>query len=279
MISIRENSFLSDRTGKLVTAFCAVGCLLSAYLLATDLLSRGTALCLTDASCDVVRESRYSRLGGIPVSLLGIAGYLSMVLVSLSTFPKRKKWNFLFFLATGAVSFSAYLTYLELFVIKAVCSWCVISAAIAFLVLVAVIMKKKDMASSSSAGKFFLVGSAVFVFVFVASYSIHSPSLEESSLPESSIYQSSLAKYLSDTGATMYGSFRCVHCKKQKELFGTAFSRIRYVECAEDGPGANPGLCAKKNIKSYPTWEIEGNFYRGLLTLEKLEELSGYADN
>ena len=279
MISIRENSFLSDRAGKLVTAFCAVGCLLSAYLLATDLLSRGTALCLTDASCDMVRESRYSRLGGIPVSFLGVAGYLSMVLVAVSAFSKRRKWNFLFFLATVAVSFSAYLTYLELFIIKAVCSWCVISAAIASFVLAAVAVKKKDMAPSSSAGKSLLAGSVIFLFVFAASYSIHSPSPEESSLAESNVYQSSLAEYLSDTGATMYGSFRCVHCRKQKELFGTAFGRIRYVECEEDGPRANPKLCAKKHIKSYPTWEIGGNFHRGLMTLEQLEKLSGYADD
>lgn len=278
-MNVFANSFTESRAGAAAAVLCAAGALLSAYLSATWLLSSETSFCLTGESCDAVRESRYSSIGGVPVAVLGVLGYASMLAAAFSPLSRRRKWNLLFFLSVAAVSFSAYLTYLEFFVIGAVCSYCVASAAIAVAALALVALRRGDMAPSSSAGKTLAASAVLFALVFAAAYSVHSPSpREESALARSDAYQVSLARWLSDRGATMYGSFRCSHCMTQKELFGKAFGLVPYVECSRDGPGADPRLCASKGIRSYPTWEIDGNFYVGVLPLERLDRISGYSE-
>ena len=267
-----KNSFLRDRAGAAALALCALGAVISAYLLVADFVLGGAEFCLTGAGCDVVRGSRYSSLGGIPVSLFGVLGYAVMVSATVSPLGRKTKWSLLFWLSAAAVGFSAYLTYLELFIIEALCSWCVASAAIAVALFL--------LAASRTTGgaiKSFGVAAAVFVLVFAASYSIHSPAPQENAPSAATFYQVSLAKYLSERGATMYGSYTCGHCERQKELFGGAFGYITYVECSRSGPDPSPSLCAAKNIKSYPTWEIGGEFHQGIRTLEQLGRISGYS--
>ena len=73
--------------------------------------------------CERVQSSPYAKLAGVPVAVLGLAGYVA-VLASLAL-PDRSVTAFLALIGAG---FSAYLTYLELAVIDAVCQWCVASA-------------------------------------------------------------------------------------------------------------------------------------------------------
>jgi uncharacterized membrane protein len=76
-------------------------------------------------ACERVQSSPYAELAGAPVAVLGLAGYLA-VLGSLAL-PDRSTTAFLALVGAG---FSAYLTYLELEVIHAVCQWCVASAVV-----------------------------------------------------------------------------------------------------------------------------------------------------
>ncbi len=78
--------------------------------------------------CERVQSSSYAKVGGVPVALLGLAGYLSIAIALLAPGERAR-------LAAAALTvigfgFSAYLTYLELFVIDAICQWCVASAVL-----------------------------------------------------------------------------------------------------------------------------------------------------
>ncbi len=271
-----KNVFFNDGAAVGAVVLCALGTLISAYLLTADFLLGGAEFCLTGEGCDAVRNSRYSSMGGIPVSLLGLLGYASVAVALILPLGRKTKWNLLFAFSAAAVGFSAYLTYLELFIIEALCSWCVASAAITIvLFLIAALRKKMD--GGASALKSLGGAAALLVVVYAVSYSVHSPSPEKDFPSTASFYQVGLAKYLSQHGATMYGSYTCAHCDKQKKLFGGAFAYIPYVECNRRGPDPDPALCKTKSIKSYPTWEIEGKLYRGMKTLEQLGEISGYS--
>ena len=76
-------------------------------------------------ACERVQSSPYAELAGIPVAVLGLAGYVA-ILASLAL-PDRSVTAFLALVGFG---FSAYLTYLELAVIDAICQWCVASAVV-----------------------------------------------------------------------------------------------------------------------------------------------------
>jgi uncharacterized membrane protein len=78
--------------------------------------------------CERVQSSTYARLAGVPVAVLGLAGYLAIA-VALSAAGERARLAAAA-LAVAGFGFSAYLTYLELFVIHAICQWCVASAVL-----------------------------------------------------------------------------------------------------------------------------------------------------
>ncbi len=117
------------------------GIYVSGYLVAKR-FTGGSLACSRWAQCDVVNNSIYSMIYGIPVSVIGLGGYLLLLALALAAFwaPVREQRTLLllsFLLAIGGAGFSAYLTYLEIYVINALCVWCLASAAIIGLLLLA----------------------------------------------------------------------------------------------------------------------------------------------
>lgn len=111
-----------------------LGLFVSAYLYLYKIGRIGTLACGTGA-CETVQASVWSRFAGVEVALIGIAGYSALVLVSLASLQPGlagRRWPMtLAALLSGiGVAFTVYLTYLELFVIHAICRWCVTSATI-----------------------------------------------------------------------------------------------------------------------------------------------------
>jgi len=109
-----------------------IGLLDSVYLIILK-YSNNKAMCIQGVGdCWSVNISRYSMIGGIPVAVLGAIAYLAIIaLLLLET--RGKIWRtqgvmLNFGLSLVGVLFSAYLTYLEIAVIHAICPFCVLSA-------------------------------------------------------------------------------------------------------------------------------------------------------
>jgi uncharacterized membrane protein len=85
-------------------------------------------LCLSSGGCETVQSSRYAKLDGIPVTVLGLIGYVG-ILGSLAIRGDAGRMAG-FGLALIGFLFSLYLTYRELFTINAICQWCVGSAVV-----------------------------------------------------------------------------------------------------------------------------------------------------
>jgi uncharacterized membrane protein len=78
--------------------------------------------------CEKVQSSDYAELAGVPVALLGLIGYVA-ILGSLALPGEAGRFTGAL-LAFVGFGFSAWLTYVELFEIDAICQWCVASAVI-----------------------------------------------------------------------------------------------------------------------------------------------------
>jgi uncharacterized membrane protein len=78
--------------------------------------------------CERVQSSRWAELGGIPVAVLGLAGYVA-ILASLAL-PEEPGALVAAFLALVGFGFSCWLTYVEIVKIDAICQWCVASAVV-----------------------------------------------------------------------------------------------------------------------------------------------------
>jgi uncharacterized membrane protein len=95
--------------------------------------------------CYTVNTSKYSEIYGIPVAVIGIAVYLFLaailILENRSAFIKENGPLLALGISLTGTLFSIYLTYLELFVIKAICPFCVLSAVAMLALLILTIVR------------------------------------------------------------------------------------------------------------------------------------------
>lgn len=119
----------------LIPALCLLGLGIAGYLAYVE-TTHVEAVCGPVGDCNTVQQSEYARLFGIlPIGVLGVAGYLVILLAWSVTRTRRGEISRLaraamFALATFGLIFSIYLTFLEPFVIGATCAWCITSAVI-----------------------------------------------------------------------------------------------------------------------------------------------------
>lgn len=136
---------MSFRMGAALTALAGV--FVSAYLWLYKLGLIGTLSCGT-GGCETVQLSPYSRFAGVEVAAIGLAGYVVLLaLTLLSLAPRHARSvglvNLLVGLSGVAVGFTLYLKYLELFVIRAICRWCVASAVLITIFFVLAVLERR----------------------------------------------------------------------------------------------------------------------------------------
>ena len=134
-----------------VAVLSLIGVFLAFYLVAYNLGWMPPIPCGSGA-CGVVQSSQYAWVGPIPVSAIGLGGYLALLVLSILGLRPSAAGSLAipFLLFAGAlvgVLFSAYLTYLEAMVIQAWCRYCVASAILITLVFVATLPELKRLRS------------------------------------------------------------------------------------------------------------------------------------
>ncbi|HEU5050741.1 MAG TPA: vitamin K epoxide reductase family protein [Gemmatimonadales bacterium] len=111
-----------------------LGIFVAAYLYLYKIGRIGSVMC-GSGGCETVQLSRWSSFAGVDVALIGLVGYVGLLGLSLLSLQPRfagARWpaQLLALLSGIGVVFAIYLTWLELFVIHAICRWCVGSAVI-----------------------------------------------------------------------------------------------------------------------------------------------------
>lgn len=117
-----------------IVLLALVGLLVATYLWLYKIGLIGELQCGT-GTCEYVQASRFAELLGVPVAFYGVVGYGALLAVGLACLQPRfaadrRVTLLLAALATAGFGFTLYLTAIEVFVLHAVCRWCVASAAI-----------------------------------------------------------------------------------------------------------------------------------------------------
>jgi uncharacterized membrane protein/glutaredoxin len=230
---------------------------------------------------------------GQPLSLFGWLAYGVVLLLAVLPLVVRgdsraalaqRSWWGLLLLSTGMAVFSLLLMGVMVLKIQAFCFFCVLSATLSLSLFVI----------SLVGGEWEDRGQLVFRAVIVAllvgmvglgwAASVDRPAaVRGAGVPPLVVATSSpeaiaLAEHLSRTGAVMYTAYWCPHCREQKELFGKeGAAALKIVECAPDGYKNQAALCEKKQIKGFPSWEINGTVDSGVKPLAKLAAMSNYS--
>lgn len=130
---------------KIAIAATALGIIDSIYLYIIK-ITNNKALCIQGVGdCWSVNTSVYSEFFGIPTAILGLVAYTTMLILWIllpgSTFFKNAAPVLNFGISLVGVIFSAYLTYLEIAVIKAICPFCVLSAILIVILFIVSILQ------------------------------------------------------------------------------------------------------------------------------------------
>ncbi len=124
----------------MIAALALIGVFVATYLTLYKVGVIGELTCSVQG-CETVNSSRWATLLGFPVAAWGVAFYAAMLVVALIGTSRgyegeRNISQALMLMSGIGVLFSAWLTYLELFVIHAICMWCVISAVIVTIIFI-----------------------------------------------------------------------------------------------------------------------------------------------
>ncbi len=113
---------------RLAAGLAIAGIGVATYITIAD-AGGGAPQCLAGGhGCATVAQSHYSHIAGVNVAVFGIAGYLLLLAAAATPGDLGRFGGFMGSLI--GFGFSAYLTYLEVFVIDAICQWCVASAVL-----------------------------------------------------------------------------------------------------------------------------------------------------
>lgn len=120
------------KLNRIIFVLSLLGVLIALYVL-QSFLRQAPIVCL-NSGCELVRKNPASYLWGIPVPVIGLVGYSFLaILAFLRTMNYEPRTKNLFLkimigIATFGVLFVSWFTYTELFVIRAICTWCAVSA-------------------------------------------------------------------------------------------------------------------------------------------------------
>ena len=113
---------------KIATVVAALGIGVATYIAIANAHGDAPTCIAGSEGCATVSNSPYSHLLGINVAVFGIVGYVLLLGTAILRGDVARMGGFA--LALAGFGFSVYLTYLELFVIDAICQWCVASAVL-----------------------------------------------------------------------------------------------------------------------------------------------------
>lgn len=255
-----------------ILALAGLGVLLTVYLA----MAGGTAaFCAEGGGCDVIQNSRWSRLLGIPLALWGAGLYALIALAAFTGSTAAVRWRRLSRLTALGLAISLYLTLLGIIALKATCGWCLASLAI-MAVLFARVHLRRPGAPSGTQGwgawwlgnAFIALGAMVALQLFLGGVLDRRPENPR---------VAALVDHLQATGARYYGASWCGSCARQTRMFGPSAARLPYVECSPEGRGGPVAReCSAAGVTSFPSWEINGLMHSGIQTPEQLAQLSGF---
>jgi uncharacterized membrane protein len=111
-------------------ALVILGLLVSIYMTIYKITSN-EVMCLGSGECSTVNASKYAEVNGIPVAMIGVIGYLAILVVhyfeNRDRFFKQNSTLMIFGMSLTGFIFTVWLIYVEVALLKAICPFCVTS--------------------------------------------------------------------------------------------------------------------------------------------------------
>jgi uncharacterized membrane protein len=253
-----------------------LGMILSGYLSWTALNGESVKGCGVGSACDIVLSSPWAKLLGLPTAFWGFMAYTLLAAIALVVRRVDRHWQYAWIVSFFGILYSAYLTIVSMTVLKSACPYCLTSLVLMTAIFAFVTTQRPDVLVDFSWGKWLTRTTPVAAILILLLHLNYTGVLGPAPASEDPLARA-LAEHVTQKGARFYGAQWCPHCKAQKDLFGVASKRLPYTECSPEGVGTPQApICQQMDIKSYPTWIIDGKRYEDVLTMQQLADLTGF---
>jgi len=125
-------------------ALVGLGLLVSIYMTIYKVTSNN-AMCLGSGDCSTVNASRYSEVNGIPVAIIGVLGYLAILVThyfeNRNRFFKQNSTLMISGMALTGFLFTVWLIYVEVALLKALCPFCITSQTAMTIIFIIAVMR------------------------------------------------------------------------------------------------------------------------------------------
>ncbi|CAK0871144.1 unnamed protein product, partial [Prorocentrum cordatum] len=270
-----------------IPGVASVGALDCGYLTLVK-LGQAPLSCPTDpsAGCGFVLNSEFASVGPVPLAALGLVAYAAAAALSLAGQRELLWW-----LSLAQTVASAGLMLVLMFVLKAPCAFCALSALTSAVMFSLVEVDSRRRQGLPDRRSIFVWSAAVAALALIGAtlspklrsmqgffdltqqYKPEHPPL----LTTSSAAEIALAKHLKASGAMCYTAWWCPHCQEQREQFGREAAALGpFVQCSS-AERSLLAQCKDKDIDGYPTWIMgDGKKHSGIQALSELAEYSGF---
>ncbi|MGY6554037.1 MAG: vitamin K epoxide reductase family protein [Wenzhouxiangella sp.] len=256
-----------------IVALAASGMLVTAYLTITSMSSAAPLFCGQGSSCDLIQQSHWSLLLGVPVAIWGFLLYALIALIAGLGRPRLKRWQRLWLLAFFGAVFSLYLTAAGWLSLQAFCFWCLVSLAIISAIFAVLSLRRPESAPGMPWAGFLGGQGAMVAVALVLLHALYAGWFQAPEDPR----LRDLAQHLDRIGAVYYGASWCPSCQEQNRLFGPAARHLPYVECSPGGRGGGVAFeCVANEVNAYPTWVIGSRRFERLMEPEELARFSRF---
>ena len=259
-----------------ITLLAGAGMALTLYLAFNEWLGGAPLYCAAGSSCDIVQQSRWGTFLGMPTAFWGFLTYTTLAFIGFKVRNPERHWKATWIVGLLGLGYSVYLTSVSLFVIDALCAYCLVSLSI-MTAIFGTVVAQRPAGMENFRFPVWIAETAVVVLLVIGGMHLHYSGVFDPAAGPEDPYLQGLATHLSRNDAVMYGAFWCPACQEQKFLFESSAELLPYLECTPGGRGTpQTAECSAKGIRTYPTWIIGGTKYEGLLKPERLAAISGY---
>jgi len=189
-----------------LTALAGAGLLLTAYLVLTSWLGQAPLYCDEGSTCDIVQRSRWGTFLGLPVALFGFLTYAALFIIGLKVRKPGLHWKAAWTVSLLGLCYSVYLNTISLFVIEAMCAYCLASLSIMAAIFIFMTLKRPE-GLPDFKFKTWATEAIVVVLLVVGGMHMHYSGVFDSAAGPEDPYLKGLAEHLTLEKAVLYGAF------------------------------------------------------------------------
>lgn len=195
-----------EQPNRPLMALAGAGMLLTAYLVIVSWVGQAPLFCDEGSTCDIVQRSRWGTFLGLPIAFWGLLTYAALFFIGFKVRDRGMHWKAAWTVSMLGLGYSVYLNSISLFVIEAMCVYCLASLSIMAATFIFMTLQRPE-GLANFQFKTWATEAIIVVLVVVGGMHMHYSGVFDPEAGPEDPYLRGLAEHLTEEKAVLYGAF------------------------------------------------------------------------